>query len=227
MSHRLVTAVIINIDRAHVEDGGHGRATVRRSRRGRRLLLPRTHFSGSRCQRRCDTCALSTSLCNFTPVDRVGCLPITYACKEGHYDVVKFLLNRGSDFSSYLCGHSAVEKAAASNSCEILELLLERGAAVDDTGVGGRPPLVSAASGGCLDALGFLLDAGADPNQADLLGNTALHVAVTALPDPAAVVRLLLIRGADKSRRNLAGETAVTLALRSMNAIAIKAIEGA
>ena len=103
--------------------------------------------------------------------------------------------------------------------------MIERGASVEDAGVGGRPPVASAAAGGCLEALQLLLGSGADPNAADLLGNTALHLAVTALPDPSDVIRTLLIHGADKTRRNLAGESAARIALRSMSAAAIKAMD--
>lgn len=160
-----------------------------------------------------------------SPADHLSSLPLHHACKSGHLEVARFLLEQGSDYSSYLTGLSAVEMAAANNSCEILELLIERGASVEDSGAGGRPPIVSAAAGGCIEALQLLLDAGADPNAADLLGNTALHVVVTALPDPSDIIRTMLLHGADRTRRNLSGESAARLALKSMNALAIKAME--
>jgi ankyrin repeat protein len=157
-------------------------------------------------------------------VDKLGFLPILYACKEGHHDVVQFLLSSGSDSTSYLTGHSPIERAAASNSIRIIEVLLQYGASVEDAGVGGRPPVVSAASAGHIEALSQLLDLGADPNATDLLGNTALHSCVANLKDPSHVISLLLFRGADKHLRNLAGETPVTLSLRTLNMMAIEAI---
>jgi ankyrin repeat protein len=132
-------------------------------------------------------------------------------------------LECGSDATSYLSGHSPLEKAAARNSCECIRVLIEFGCSIEDTGVGGRPAVISAVAGGALDALDLLIELGADVGRADLVGNTALHVAIE-LENPVAIIQTLLFQGADKYRRNQAGETPITLSLKSLNMIVIEAI---
>ena len=148
-----------------------------------------------------------------------------YACRAGHINVVKFLLEKGSDASSYLSGHSSLDAAIMANSPAMIRLLLQHGAMIEDRGVGGRPAMISAAANGSVESLQELLDCGADPNATDLLGNTALHLAASEIKEKSSrVINLLLCRGADKNIPNLAGVTANTLALRSLNMEIIEAM---
>ena len=72
----------------------------------------------------------------------------------------------------------------------------------------GLTPLVQAAAFGTPDAVGLLLDAGANPNQAGALGLTPLHVAVRDIRK----VRLLLERGASVNALSEAGYTPLMVA---------------
>ena len=70
----------------------------------------------------------------------------------------------------------AREEGVATARRDIFLLLLEAGADIHQPGQGGSTPLHCAVSG-APNLTGLLLDAGADPNATDSLGNAALHKA--------------------------------------------------
>ena len=96
--------------------------------------------------------------------------------------------------------------AAKSNRVDVMPLLVAGGARVDAEPYRGTP-LLWAAANGYVEAVGWLLDHGADANQRATFGGlshgegvTALHLA--AQSDHAAMVELLLARGADPRIRD-------------------------
>ena len=72
--------------------------------------------------------------------------------------------------------------AAKANDADLLGRLLEQGYSINERDHRGYAPLMLAAYAGNLEALDFLLSRGADPNTADLFGNTdhGLHMAALA-----------------------------------------------
>ena len=158
-------------------------------------------------------------------IDSAGYLPLHYAASNGFTEVVKLLLEFGSDASSYLTGHSAVEVAARNGHSEVVVAILDFGGNIDDKGLAGSPPLVSAASGGFVQCVDDLLQRGADINAYDHEENTALHVA-TRLPDPVPLIRLLLRAGANTRATNRAGYTPLKMALANANSVAIELLGG-
>jgi ankyrin repeat protein len=72
-----------------------------------------------------------------------------------------------------------------------------------------RPALHWAAENGLLDIASLLIEQGADPDETDHFGNTALHL---ALPYPD-MIQLLLDSGADVNAKNAMGNTALHLAV--------------
>jgi ankyrin repeat protein len=75
----------------------------------------------------------------------------------------------------------------------------------------GRTPLHYAASTSQLDAMGLLLQKGADPDAGDRLGNTALHLAAQwGLMD---MLRILVKNHASLDALNQSGETALVLGI--------------
>ena len=70
----------------------------------------------------------------------------------------------------------------------------------------GYSPLMIAVYNGNIEAAEFLLEIGADPNSADLSGNTILMGA--AFKGDVGLVKLLLKRGANKDAKNHNGFTA-------------------
>ncbi|KAJ1156564.1 hypothetical protein NDU88_009282 [Pleurodeles waltl] len=96
-----------------------------------------------------------------------------------------------------------------------LQLLLERGAAVDARDAWGRTALSHACERGYLDAVRRLVQAGADPELADAWGNTALQYAAVAGHAPVAAFLVRAFKrlgGLDVHRANRAGNSALGLA---------------
>jgi ankyrin repeat protein len=117
-------------------------------------------------------------------------------------------------------GDTALHIAAAAYRKALVSGLIALGAAVNATNRRRQQPLHYAVDGGPNAAhwdppaqaatITALLDAGADPNAADIAGVTPLHRAVRNRC--AAAVKTLLARGADPLRKNGSGSTAVQLA---------------
>jgi hypothetical protein len=117
-------------------------------------------------------------------------------------------------------GDTALHIAAAAYRTALVRELVELGAAVDARNRRNQVPLHYAVDGGPNAAhwdpraqartIGALIDAGADPDAADMGGVTALHRAVRNRC--AAAVEALLERGADPRRKNGNGSTAAQLA---------------
>jgi len=105
----------------------------------------------------------------------------------------------------------------------VARLLVARGARVDARNRRGAEPLHYAADSNPdsprwkpaeqARTIACLIDAGADPNSANMDGATPLHRAVRTRS--AAGVRALIEGGADSSRRNKNGSTPVDLAHRT------------
>lgn len=100
-----------------------------------------------------------------------------------------------------------------------VEWLLETGAGPDAKNPFRRTPLQEAAMRGRTDSIRILLAAGADVNEGDLRGRTALHFAASQarlggtrfLPDgePLTFIKTLLLAGADADKRDKSGRTAL------------------
>jgi hypothetical protein len=75
-----------------------------------------------------------------------------------------------------------------------------------------------------MSVLQVLVEAGANPNAADAMGNTALHAAATHSRDVHVWNVLLLAKG-DPNIRNTLGETALSAAQRAKNLEGIAVIK--
>jgi uncharacterized protein len=117
------------------------------------------------------------------------------------------LLEAGADPNQAgLDGDTVVHLAAMANDDAYLTILLAKGANPDAPhGDTGATPLRSALMGERIEQFRALLAAGADPNRADRMGNTPLHVA-SQINEPARALELLNA-GADPMARNLQGAT--------------------
>lgn len=117
------------------------------------------------------------------------------------------LLNSGANAAAPgIDGKTAMHLAATVDDPSFLRVLLDRGLSPNlinpETG---RTPLAETAYGEQLEQARLLLQAGADPNAADLMGNTPLHVA--AKTGHGALVLALLEAKADPSAINNQGAT--------------------
>jgi len=121
-------------------------------------------------------------------VDSAGFLPLHYAAAAGAEPVVRLLCEYGQDPTSYVSGHSAVELAARHGHSNVIQVLLNFGASVEDAGSRGCPPLLAAVAAGHLACTTELLDWGADVHAIDAREDTVLH-AVCAVPGDVDPVR--------------------------------------
>jgi ankyrin repeat protein len=128
------------------------------------------------------------------------------ATLRGNAAAVELLIEHGADVHAETVDGSILVKAVVEGQQEIVELLLIAGADILSTGIDWTPEdtsLHAAASGGYLDIAELLLANGADVNQLDAYGGTALMKAAgRGRPE---IVTLLLENGADVEEQQ--GET--------------------
>jgi uncharacterized protein len=117
------------------------------------------------------------------------------------------LLDNGADAARPgIGGATVLHMAAMANDPVYLKTLLDHGASADTPhGITQAPPLDAALMNPRDDAFQLLMAHHADPNRADRLGNTPLHVA--AKVHKTRCVLQLLQAGADPQRRNQQGVT--------------------
>ncbi|KAJ3459672.1 hypothetical protein MRS44_015745 [Fusarium solani] len=103
--------------------------------------------------------------------------PLSYCVNIGWLDGIQLLLKHNADVNSnWLEGGTALHIASTYSRQGAARLLLENGARTDIWD-GRRAPLHSAAAAGDKEVLEALLEYGADPNERDLFGLTALDIA--------------------------------------------------
>lgn len=136
-----------------------------------------------------------------------GVTPLEWALLRKDRRGMEALLDAGADPARPgVGGATALHMAAMADDPSFLRLLLDRGADPNAPhGVTQAPPLAAALMNPKDDAFELLLAHHADPNRADRLGNTPLHVA--AKVHKTRCVLRLLEAGADPARRNQQGAT--------------------
>jgi ankyrin repeat protein len=135
--------------------------------------------------------------------------PVVSAAKDGQFDAVTRLLERGADVNAAEAdGTTALHWATRAADTQLMTRLLAAGAEVNASNRYGVTPLQLAAENGNVDSLRTLLTAGANANAVLPEGETVLMTAArTGVPD---AVLVLLNAGADlHARERWYGETAL------------------
>lgn len=116
---------------------------------------------------------------------------LCWACRSGHDDIVKVLLDGGAHIYGVELGI-----AASRGHASIVKILLEKGADVNATA--SKNSLYAAARRGRLEIVKALLDAGMDPNTGESSTTSPLIGAVKS--EHVSMIRMLVQRGVVLSR---------------------------
>jgi ankyrin repeat protein len=130
----------------------------------------------------------------------------------GNIDIINIILNCGIDVNQARTedGATPLYIAAYKGQLNVAQLLLDRGAEVNQAETNGATPLYIAAALGQLDVAKLLLDRGAKVNQAEINGVTPLYIA--AQEGQLDVAKLLLKRGAEVNLAETNGATPLFIA---------------
>ncbi|XP_019876786.1 protein fem-1 homolog CG6966 isoform X2 [Aethina tumida] len=146
-----------------------------------------------------------------------GATPLVIACRNGHYDVAEYLIDRcQADIEqpgSVMFDGETIEGApplwcaAAAGHLEIVKLLITHGAKVNSTTRTNSTPLRAACFDGHLDIVKYLVAHGADVEVANRHGHTCLMIA--CYKGHLKIARYLLGLGASVNRKSVKGNTAL------------------
>jgi len=152
-----------------------------------------------------------------------GWTSLELALERGCPEIIGALLAWGADPNTR-DGHgvSPLSTAIGNRDIEIIKMLLNRGARVNDQDQAGRTPLMGAAMQyGSLEVVHLLLEAGAEVNARDSKGTTALMWAVRENLDED-VLEALAQAGSTVEFKDADGRTPLLRAMRVQGEVAIK-----
>lgn len=137
---------------------------------------------------------------------------VTWAARRRRTDLLDKLLYRGASLSGsgYLRKSPLHEIARHPGMVDMVALLIDKGASVDETDIQGESAIHYAVRSGEVACVQLLLERGADINAASEGGETPLTVAAAFGLRP--IAEFLLERGADVRKRTRRGATALHLA---------------
>lgn len=147
--------------------------------------------------------------------------PLHIAALKNNVEMVSRLLDNGADpnlRSKFSSGTTPLHWALREGNVECAQALLDNGAEVDLATDWGVTPLMQTinhqgSSGNLAAGVALLLEAGADPDLQNKIGETALHYA--ARERKAEAVSLLIEHGADIDIENMDGLTPLDVAASS------------
>lgn len=151
--------------------------------------------------------------------------PLYSACEEGYKDIAQILIKKGANIlAKDIHGCSSFLKACLNGHREIAEILLEKSTdgkeEMRKQDNSGRTPIFAAAQNDQCNIISFLLDRGANVNDADGKGITPLYVA--SQRNCSDTVSKLLDHNADMFKLDNNGCSALFVACRNGSIKAVK-----
>ena len=145
-------------------------------------------------------------------VNNRGQTALWFACFDGQMDLVKLLLNTGSDPNIADKNGDSILHSAMYGCCstETVQAIIDHGARINVVNKDKATPLLLACSTAQRESVRLLLGTKADPNIADADGDTSLHAAVAA-DSSNETLQEILDYGADVNAVNKRGRTALLL----------------
>ncbi|KAL1139940.1 hypothetical protein AAG570_006917 [Ranatra chinensis] len=146
-----------------------------------------------------------------------GATPLVMACRNGHYDVVEYLVDRcNADIEqpgSVVFDGETIEGApplwcaAAAGHFGVVKFLVKRGASVNSITKTNSTPLRAACFDGHYEIVKFLVEQGADIEVSNRHGHTCLMIA--CYKGHYQIAHFLLRLGANVNRKSVKGNTAL------------------
>jgi ankyrin repeat protein len=141
--------------------------------------------------------------------------PLGKAALDGLYRITKLLLDNNARIGNLLF------ELVQTDEKEIVQLLVERGARIDDFNALQQQPLALAVQAGQIDNIKYLIERGANLDNVDSFGNTLLHHAINNETESNLdVVKLFISTKADISKadkQNSEGQTPLHVAVSVCN----------
>ncbi|XP_065659371.1 ankyrin repeat, PH and SEC7 domain containing protein secG isoform X1 [Hydra vulgaris] len=147
---------------------------------------------------------------------KFGATPLILASKDGHSNVVEFLLKNNADPNiQYRGKQNALLFAAGNGHSECIQHLLQHKVNLDQANSQNVTPLMRAVQQGHNECVTLLAANGADLNLQDITGRTALHFAVET--NNTGALKILLNAGANYNLKTKGGSTPLSYAERNAN----------
>lgn len=152
---------------------------------------------------------------DINSVDKEGCSGLMLAAREGHLDVVQYLIQRGADLNiaHNKTGQTALLFAIAMNRMDVLRALLDAGADLEcATKKDRETALLYASRTSPLEMIELLVNKGADVKVLNKAGGSALmHAAARGL---VSIAEILISKGCPLEAADDYGETALIFAIK-------------
>jgi len=153
-----------------------------------------------------------------------GYTALHWACMRAHWDVVKYLIEKGADLNVVGGdGGTQINWAVHHDNVDIIKILIDKGAKLNIRNQWGMTELHTAIWRGNIHVVGYLLDHGSDPTIKTNEGWTAMHYAYRSGHDK--VIELLKIRGVSMTAKDNMGRTPQYLYFKKPNPIALSEAE--
>jgi len=147
-----------------------------------------------------------------------GYTALHWACMRAHWDVVKYLIEKGADLNVVGGdGGTQINWAVHHDNVDIIKILIEKGAKLNIRNQWGMTELHTAIWRGNIHVVGYLLDHGSDPNIKTNEGWTSMHYAYRSGHDN--VIALLKKRGVSMTEKDDMGRTPQYLYFKKPNPI--------